>query len=118
MPEDRDRFADSFPAPFTAAERLDELPPGPVDFVLVTTKSFDSAAAAGDLAAHPHLLGDSGRIVLCQNGWGNAEIFAGLFPKPRVFNARIQRRCLTRWNNYCLSSRNILAKMRLPLVEP
>ncbi len=28
-------------------------------------------------------------IVLCQNGWGNAEIFAEHFPKERIKSGRV-----------------------------
>ncbi|MBE0535619.1 MAG: 2-dehydropantoate 2-reductase, partial [Phycisphaerae bacterium] len=68
---------------------LDALPAKAYDFILVCVKSPDSRAAAEDLARHGALLGEGGRIVLCQNGWGNAEIFAELFPKARIFNGRV-----------------------------
>ena len=59
------------------------------DYILVCTKSFDSYAAAKDLVEHKNLLGHDGRVVLCQNGWGNAEIFKTFFEQERVYNARI-----------------------------
>ena len=59
------------------------------DYILICTKSFDSYSAAKDLADYKNLLGHKGRIVLCQNGWGNAEIFTTFFEKERVYNARI-----------------------------
>ena len=55
----------------------------------MTTKSFDSEAAARDLAARVECSGEASRIVLCQNGWGNAEVFTGHFPKTRIWNARV-----------------------------
>jgi len=59
------------------------------DYVLVCTKSHGSEKAASDLALHPEILGTGGKIVLFQNGWGNAEIFAARFPKDRIYSARV-----------------------------
>ncbi len=75
------------PGSFEVATSPAELP-GPPDFVLVAVKSFDSAAAAEELAAAGDALGEA-PLVLCQNGWGNAEVFAARFPRPRVWNARV-----------------------------
>jgi 2-dehydropantoate 2-reductase len=52
-------------------------------------KSFDSEQAAQDLYESKHLLKPSGRIVLFQNGWGNAQVFSLLFPENAVYNARV-----------------------------
>jgi len=57
--------------------------------VLVATKTFDTDAAAQELAAAPHAIGAGTQLVLCQNGWGNAERFAARFPAERVWNARV-----------------------------
>jgi len=59
------------------------------DYVLVCTKSHDSERAASELSTHPEILGGRGKIVLFQNGWGNAEIFNDHFPKNRIYNARV-----------------------------
>lgn len=59
------------------------------EFVLVCTKSFDSAPAAQDLAGRPDRLGTDARLVLFQNGWGNAEAFRPHFSPARIFNARV-----------------------------
>jgi len=59
------------------------------DFVIVSTKSFDSAAAAKDLSMHKQLLRDDGRIVLFQNGWGNAEKFLEYFKPQQIYSARV-----------------------------
>jgi 2-dehydropantoate 2-reductase len=77
------------PTSFEAFAQLDELSQEPCDFLLVTVKSFDTAAAASAIAAHPHLLSADSRIVLLQNGWGNAEVFAAQFPEAQVFNGRV-----------------------------
>jgi 2-dehydropantoate 2-reductase len=77
------------PGSFAVAERLAGLPEGPADFVLVAVKSFDSEGAARELAAHPARCGEKAPLVLCQNGWGSHDVFAALFPKTRVWNARV-----------------------------
>jgi len=66
-----------------------ELADGPYDFVLICTKSFDSAAAAEILAGQKGRLGGETPLVLFQNGWGNAEAFAAHFEKRRIYSARV-----------------------------
>ncbi|MCJ7778418.1 MAG: 2-dehydropantoate 2-reductase, partial [Sedimentisphaerales bacterium] len=76
---------------------LDELAKKTYDYILVCVKSFDSPDAAEDLANHKFLFGEETKIVLFQNGWGNAEIFTRLEPgretpyfnKDKIFNARV-----------------------------
>jgi 2-dehydropantoate 2-reductase len=68
---------------------LDDVAGGPYDFVLVCTKSFDSPTAAQDLAEHDSLIGADARLVLFQNGWGNAEAFRTRFAAQRVYSARV-----------------------------
>jgi 2-dehydropantoate 2-reductase len=75
------------PDGLTVVEALTELPQQPFDYVLVCVKSFDSETIATSLAACPELLGGRGRVVLCQNGWGNAEVFARFLPARRILNA-------------------------------
>ena len=84
-------FGDSTAAPesFGAYVSLDELAETEYDFILVCTKSFDTQTAAQQLSAIPFLKSASTPIVLCQNGWGNAEIFAEHFPKNRINNGRV-----------------------------
>ena len=55
------------------------------DFVLVCVKSFDTENTGRQLQ---DWLSDASKIVLCQNGWGNAEIFSEYFQN--VFNARVR----------------------------
>ncbi len=71
---------------FEVAERLGDLAQHPADATLVTVKSFDSEAAAADLSTSPIA---SRGVVLCQNGWGNAERFVPHFGEDRVWNARV-----------------------------
>lgn len=59
------------------------------DYILVCTKSFDSAQAAKDLCEHASLFGEKTRIVLFQNGWGNAELFLSFFDKSEIYRARV-----------------------------
>ncbi|MFA5354907.1 MAG: 2-dehydropantoate 2-reductase, partial [Thermodesulfovibrionales bacterium] len=59
------------------------------DYVLVCTKSNGSERAAFELSLHPEILSERGKIVLFQNGWGNAEIFSDHFPKDKIYSARV-----------------------------
>jgi 2-dehydropantoate 2-reductase len=74
---------------FGAYTSLSELPQNEYDFLLVCTKSFDTRTSAERIAAIPFLQNASTPIVLCQNGWGNAEIFAEYFPKNRIKSGRV-----------------------------
>jgi len=60
---------------------------------LVCIKSTGNRALARDLAGIWPKLEDTSKlpdaIVLCQNGWGNAETFARELPGERIFNARV-----------------------------
>ncbi len=76
------------PAAFAAYPDLRACPPAAYDFILVCVKSPDSPAAAADIAAHAAAIAPA-PIVLCQNGWGNAEVFAAHFPTSRIFSARV-----------------------------
>ena len=77
------------PDAFEACEDVQSLTGPAVDYVLVCTKSFDSADAARALEAAANVLNNRTRIVLCQNGWGNAEIFAEHFDKQCILSARV-----------------------------
>ena len=77
------------PAEFAAYKSLNEIRGRIYDYVLVCTKSFDSLAAAKDLAGHRFGFGEKTKIVLFQNGWGNAEIFSSFFDAGRIYNARV-----------------------------
>lgn len=77
------------PSQFQTLSSLAACPARVFDFILVATKSFDSKLAAQDIHAHPEIWNAATGFVLCQNGWGNAEIFENFFPKEQIFNARI-----------------------------
>jgi 2-dehydropantoate 2-reductase len=77
------------PGSFEACASLSEVRGTVFDYILVATKSFDSEPAAQDLLDHYRLLGDQGKIVLFQNGWGNGGIFGRFFDRERIYNARV-----------------------------
>jgi 2-dehydropantoate 2-reductase len=77
------------PAAFGSYTSLEEIQGRAYDFILVCTKSFDSLEAAKDLSEHEGLFGEKTKIILFQNGWGNAEIFTDSFEKQRIYNARV-----------------------------
>ncbi|MGA1794222.1 MAG: ketopantoate reductase family protein [bacterium] len=77
------------PDMFGSFVMLEDIPPRIYDYILVCTKSFDSETAAKDISGHPCLLDQGTKIVLFQNGWGNAEIFIRFLPKSQVYNARV-----------------------------
>ncbi len=77
------------PESFGVYSSLNRLPKNNYDFILVSTKSFDSRTAAEQIATIPFLKNAATPIVLCQNGWGNAEIFAEHFLQERIKNGRV-----------------------------
>lgn len=77
------------PGAFRCYDSLEEACSGPYDFILVCIKSFDSVSAARELGGQRACMNGSAKLVLFQNGWGNAEVFAGRFDRSRIFNARV-----------------------------
>ncbi len=77
------------PAAFGCFASLDDLDKQARDYILVCTKSFDSFDAAKDLYEHKSLFSEKTKIVLFQNGWGNAEAFTSFFEKATVYTARV-----------------------------
>ncbi len=77
------------PGAFRCYCSLQEACSGPYDFVLICTKSFDSPSVAEDLGRQRACTNSTAKLVLFQNGWGNAEVFAARFDKDRIFNARV-----------------------------
>lgn len=61
------------------------LDPGSFDFVLITVKSYDTAAAAKAVAP---LVGDDTLVCTYQNGLGNADVLAERFGWERTLGAR------------------------------
>ena len=81
--------ASFLPNQLTASSNLAETGRETFDFYLVCTKSFDTENSARQLKAESTLAHQKSPIILCQNGWGNAEIFTKFFPDTQVFNARV-----------------------------
>lgn len=77
------------PQQLTASSNLAETGRETFDFYMVCTKSFDTENSARQLKEESTLAHQRSPIVLCQNGWGNAETFARFFPEEQVFNARV-----------------------------
>jgi len=78
------------PATFGSYAKLSEVAvKKPYDYILVCTKSFDSFASAKNLSQHKFLFDEKTKIILFQNGWGNAEIFCQFFDKQIIYNARV-----------------------------
>lgn len=59
------------------------------DYILVCTKSYDTAAAAEAISNSFSGNTDSTKFLLVQNGWGNAGVFTGRFPESQVYSARV-----------------------------
>lgn len=68
---------------------LSDLPALAVDFVLVCTKSSVNRRLAGELAGIWQDFAAPPQLVVCQNGWGNAEAFAEALDPERVASASI-----------------------------
>jgi len=80
-----------FPPPkFSCFTDLKEITnPQKYDYILVCVKSYDSFNAACDLSENREIFKENTRVILFQNGWGNAEIFLQFFPKSQIYNARV-----------------------------
>jgi 2-dehydropantoate 2-reductase len=77
------------PVKFGCYMSLEELDGQTFDYVLVCTKSFDSYRAAKDLYEYKSIFNEKTKIVLFQNGWGNAEAFTSFFDRQTVYTARV-----------------------------
>jgi 2-dehydropantoate 2-reductase len=84
-------FGDYYAKPdqFKAHSSLKDIPINKCDYLFVCTKSFDSQQAARDIFQYKGDLQSKTKIILFQNGWGNAEIFASYFPEEIIYNARV-----------------------------
>jgi 2-dehydropantoate 2-reductase len=68
---------------------LEEMGEKVFDYILVCVKSFDTGMAAKELSGRPGVFGEQTKIVLCQNGWGNAEEFLSFFEAERIYSGRV-----------------------------
>lgn len=74
---------------FNCFSNLDQITNKTYDYILISIKSFNTEFAAKDILKNKHLTDENTKIILFQNGWGNAEIFANYFDKKQIFNARV-----------------------------
>lgn len=72
-----------------ASSSLREISGRCYDYILICTKSFGTAHAAADIADYPALVHDVTAVVLCQNGWGNAQTASQRLPAEKIYNARV-----------------------------
>jgi 2-dehydropantoate 2-reductase len=77
------------PGQFKAHSSLKNILINRFDYIFVCTKSFDSKQAAKDISQYKYDLQPKTKIILFQNGWGNAEIFASCLPEDIIYNARV-----------------------------
>lgn len=77
------------PDQFKAHSSLKNILINKCDYLFVCTKSFDSQQAAKDISQYKGGLQSKTKIILFQNGWGNAEIFTSYFPEDIIYNARV-----------------------------
>ena len=77
------------PSKFNSYNSLRKIQERVYDYILVCTKSFDSLNAANDLSNYKSFIGEKTKIVLFQNGWGNAEKFLEFFDKDVIYSARV-----------------------------
>lgn len=73
---------------FTVYEDYAQIPSG-YDYVIVAVKTLANEDVARELNTYSDILGQTGRIVIFQNGWGNDVPFLKYFPASQVFNARV-----------------------------
>lgn len=77
------------PEQFRSYTTLDEVREEGYDYILVCVKSFDTLEAARELSKHKRLFGKKTKIVLFQNGWGNADAFLNFFKEEQICSARV-----------------------------
>lgn len=84
-------FGDYHAAPeqFSAFKTLKEIKDKTYDYIIISAKSNASRAIAENLKKNSQYLSEKTKIVLFQNGWGNADIFAYYFPRKIIYNARV-----------------------------
>lgn len=70
-------------------DRIEETGTG-YDFLLNCAKTTGNAAIAESLSRRKaDILGDKGRLVLFQNGFGNEQAFAGILDRHRIYHASL-----------------------------
>ncbi len=74
---------------FGVFDHADALADEPFDYVLVCTKTTANPDLTAALGALWPALTPEPQLVVCQNGWGNAEGFAAFIAREHVHNARV-----------------------------
>lgn len=59
------------------------------DYIGIAVKTMANEIVAEELAKHRGIVGETGRIIIFQNGWGNDEPYLKYYPASQVFNARV-----------------------------
>jgi len=77
----------STPESFEAFSNLDDVSSGYYDFILVCTKSFDTETAGRQLEQFWRF--GCAKVILCQNGWGNAEKISKIITESNIYSARV-----------------------------
>ncbi|MBN2545261.1 MAG: 2-dehydropantoate 2-reductase [Spirochaetes bacterium] len=78
------------PKKLSVYSSMDEIPDNKkYDHILVSVKSYDSKTTADDILKNNNKLDKTCKIILFQNGSGNAEIFGEKFSKSMIYNARV-----------------------------
>lgn len=66
----------------------DKVPSG-FDLVIISVKTMANELVAKELESHPNIVAENGKIIILQNGWGVNEEYLKVFPKTKIFNARV-----------------------------
>ena len=69
-------------------ENYDSIESG-FDYIVVAVKTMANETVAEKLAKHSGIVGQTGRIIIFQNGWGNDEPYLKYYPASQIFNARV-----------------------------
>ena len=77
------------PRRFAVSSRPEALLAAAPSYLLVCTKTTESRQVAETLADLFERFAPTPEIVVCQNGWGNAERFAARLPRDRIWSARV-----------------------------
>lgn len=77
------------PAAFSVEDDLARIETGDEDFWLICVKSAANPDLASQIGAHFRRRVETPKIVLFQNGWGNAETYAEFIPRQEIYSARV-----------------------------
>ena len=75
------------PESFETYFNLDDVSSDYYNFILVCTKSFDTETAGRQLEQFWKF--GCAKVILCQNGWGNAEKISKILTESNIYSARV-----------------------------